>query len=241
MEQSSPKYNKCIVSWYAINVGMTTVFSSSNKFANEGCSIPVTVLKILPGYFIKATGKNSFIGSSIVNVGFANLASKTRKLNKPQSVVVSNAGISDDIRLIREVCIPNDFLSEVKSGDALSSVVFDYFSNSSLIDVIGTSKGKGFAGVIKRHNFSGGRASHGASLSHRGLGSTGQCQDIGRVIPGKKMPGHLGNERVTVQNLRIVDVCKENGYLLINGCVPGHRGSVVCVRNAKKKVVLYNC
>lgn len=238
---NSTKCNSTIVSWYAISVGMSTVFSISNsKFANEGCAIPVTILKILPGYFISATGKRAFTDSSVVNIGFGDLASKKRKMNKPQNVIIEKVGIPDDIRLIREVCVPDSFISNISSGESLDVDVFGFFSKLAFIDVIGTSKGKGFAGTMKRHNFSGGRASHGASLSHRSGGSTGQCQDMGRVVPGKKMAGHMGNDRVTIQNLSIVNVCERNKYLIVNGSVPGHKGAIVCIRNAKKKVVLYS-
>jgi large subunit ribosomal protein L3 len=104
-----------------------------------------------------------------------------------------------------------------------------------LVDVVGTSIGKGYAGVMKRHNFSGQRATHGVSLSHRAAGSTGQCQDPGKVFKGKKMAGHMGDARVTVQNLEIVDVDTEKGLILVKGGVPGAKSGFVLVSDAKKR------
>jgi large subunit ribosomal protein L3 len=104
-----------------------------------------------------------------------------------------------------------------------------------LVDVTGTSIGKGFAGAMKRHNFGGLRASHGVSVSHRSHGSTGQCQDPGKVFKGKKMAGHLGAERVTVQNLKVVATDAADGLVLIHGAIPGARGGYVLIRDAVKR------
>jgi large subunit ribosomal protein L3 len=105
------------------------------------------------------------------------------------------------------------------------------------VDVTGTSIGKGFAGVMKRHNFGGLRASHGVSISHRSHGSTGQCQDPGKVFKGKKMAGHMGSERVTTQNLTVARVDAERGLVLVKGSVPGSKGSWIVVRDAVKMAV----
>ncbi|MEN2494820.1 MAG: 50S ribosomal protein L3 [Hyphomicrobiaceae bacterium hypho_1] len=119
--------------------------------------------------------------------------------------------------------------------DVGSFVLADHFVPGQLVDITGTSKGKGFAGAMKRWNFGGLRASHGVSISHRAHGSTGQCQDPGKVFKGKKMAGHLGAERVTTQNLQIVQVDIDRGVLLVKGAVPGHKGGWVLVRDSVKK------
>jgi large subunit ribosomal protein L3 len=109
------------------------------------------------------------------------------------------------------------------------------------VDVTGTSIGKGFAGAMKRHNFGGLRASHGVSISHRAHGSTGQCQDPGKVFKGKKMAGHMGNERVTTQNLKVVKTDVERGLIMVEGSVPGAKGGWIMVRDAVKKVAAGRC
>jgi large subunit ribosomal protein L3 len=115
---------------------------------------------------------------------------------------------------------------EFKSGDILNA---ENLANGDLVDVVGISKGKGFAGVMKRWNFKGLRATHGVSISHRSHGSTGQRQDPGKVFKGKKMAGHMGSERVTIKNLEIVNIDKEDGVVCIKGAIPGHKGSDVVI------------
>jgi large subunit ribosomal protein L3 len=111
----------------------------------------------------------------------------------------------------------------------------DHFVAGQFVDVTGTSIGKGFAGGIKRHGFSGLRASHGVSVSHRSLGSTGQCQDPGKVFKGKKMAGHMGDRQVTVQNLEVVLTDTDRGLIMIKGAIPGSKGNYVLIRDAVKK------
>ena len=110
-----------------------------------------------------------------------------------------------------------------------------HFIEGQFVDVVGTSIGKGFAGAMKRHNFAGLRASHGVSISHRSHGSTGQCQDPGRVFKGKKMAGHMGAKRVTVQSLKVVSTDAERGLIMVKGAVPGHDDGYVLVSDAKKR------
>jgi len=117
-------------------------------------------------------------------------------------------------------------------GDTLS---VEHFLNGQYVDVTGTSIGKGFAGAMKRHNFGGLRASHGVSVSHRSHGSTGQCQDPGKVFKGKKMAGHLGDERVTIQNLEVVLTDPERGLIGLRGAVPGNPGGYILIQDAVKK------
>jgi len=133
-------------------------------------------------------------------------------------------------RKVAEFRVSEDAL--LAPGDQISA---DHFLAGQFIDVTGTSKGKGFAGVMKRHNFGGLRASHGVSVSHRSQGSTGQCQDPGKVWKGKKMAGHMGDERVTTLNLQVFATQPEKGLILVRGAVPGAKGSFVLIRDAVKK------
>ena len=131
---------------------------------------------------------------------------------------------------LAEFRVSEDGLIEV--GAELAAT---HFVEGQYVDVIGTSIGKGFAGAMKRHNFGGLRASHGVSISHRSHGSTGQCQDPGRVFKGKKMAGHLGAARVTVQSLKVVSSDADKGLILIHGAVPGHKGAYVLVKDSVKR------
>ena len=134
---------------------------------------------------------------------------------------------------------PGDELVELRLADVSGytvgqEITADTFEAGDIVDVIGTSKGKGFAGVMKRHNFAGQRATHGAHLVHRMPGSIGQASTPSRVFKGIKMAGHMGNDRVTTQNLKIVQSDMENSYVLVKGAVPGAKGGTVIVRNAVK-------
>ena len=123
-------------------------------------------------------------------------------------------------------------IDEYKIGDQIG---VEQFSEGQYVDVSSNSIGKGFAGGMKRHNFSGNRATHGVSISHRSHGSTGQCQDPGKVFKGKKMAGRLGNKKITIQNLLVLKIDKENNLLIIKGAIPGHKGALITVNNSKKK------
>ena len=137
---------------------------------------------------------------------------------------------------ITEKCIVREFrLEELQDLDIGAELDVSIFSEGGLIDITGTSKGKGFAGGMKRHNFGGLEASHGVSVSHRSHGSTGNCQDPGKVWKGKKMAGHLGSAKVTMQNLRILRVVVDRGLLFVKGVVAGYNGSYVVLRSAIKK------
>ena len=136
-------------------------------------------------------------------------------------------------KYIREFSIDKE--TEVKAGDSLK---VDHFQEGQFIDVSGFSKGKGFAGAMKRHNFSGMRATHGVSISHRAHGSTGQCQDPGKVFKGKKMAGHLGDEHKTLQSLQVVKVDTKNNIICVKGSTPGARGAWLVVEDSiKQKLV----
>jgi large subunit ribosomal protein L3 len=154
---------------------------------------------------------------------------KPYKVSKSMKKVFANAKVEPKTKL-KEFRVSEHHMLDV--GLELKP---SHFEIGQFVDVSGTSIGKGFAGVMKRHNFRGLEASHGVSISHRSHGSTGQCQDPGKVFKGKKMAGHLGDVRVTVQNLKVVDLDIEKGLLIVSGNVPGSKGSYIYVKDAVKK------
>jgi large subunit ribosomal protein L3 len=167
-------------------------------------------------------------GYTAVQLGFG---AKPRP-NRPHKGHLKKAGLPDrqGIEALREV--PADSLDDLELGARIDASMF---AQGEIVDVIGTSKGKGFAGVMKRHNFRGLRASHGVSISHRSHGSTGHRQDPGRVFKGKKMAGHLGDERITTQNLKVVATDAARGLILVQGSVPGAPGGYVRIEDAVKR------
>lgn len=202
-------------------VGMTRVF------AEDGASIPVTVLDMSANRVTQIKTPETD-GYSAVQVTFG--AKKANRVSKPEAGHFAKAGVEAGLALV-EFRIDAEKLAGLKAGDALS---VEIFTVGQMVDVSGTSIGKGFAGAIKRYNFSSNRASHGNSRSHNSAGSIGQAQDPGRVLPGKRMAGHLGNVKCTVQNLEVVRVDAERQLLLIKGAVPGSPGNDVVVRPAVK-------
>ncbi len=202
-------------------VGMTRVF------AEDGASIPVTVLDMAANRVTQIKTLEAD-GYSAVQVTFG--TKKASRVNKAEAGHFAKAGVEAGLALV-EFRIPADKAAELKAGDALS---VELFSVGQMVDVTGTSQGKGWAGVIKRYHFASNRATHGNSLSHRSAGSIGQAQDPGRVLPGKRMAGQLGNVQRTVQNLEIVRVDAERQLLLVKGGVPGSKGNDVIVRSSVK-------
>ncbi len=202
-------------------VGMTRIF------AEDGRSIPVTVLDVSDNRVSQIKTPEAD-GYAAVQVAFGKR--RANRLTKPVAGHLAKAGV-ESCAVLREFRVEAAQLAELKAGDAIN---VDIFSVGQLVDVTGTSIGKGFAGAIKRHNFSSNRASHGNSVSHRAPGSIGQAQDPGRIFPGKRMAGHLGDARTTQQNLEIVRVDAERQLLLVKGAVPGSKGSDVIVRPAVK-------
>ncbi|WCR54538.1 MAG: 50S ribosomal protein L3 [Wolbachia endosymbiont of Ctenocephalides orientis wCori] len=200
------------------NVGHTAIYSDTGRIA-------VTLLHLSDTYIIdvKEQGKCGY-NSVVLGVGdFKNIA-------KPQLEYLKKKDISNKCRLYESRL---DNLLGIECG---KKVGINHFIVGQYLDITGTSIGKGFAGVMKRHNFSGMGASHGVSIAHRSQGSTGQCQDPGRVFKGKKMAGHLGNARVTVQNMKILSIDYENNIIAVKGNnVPGFKNSCVFVRDAVKK------
>ncbi|ROH87131.1 50S ribosomal protein L3 [Pseudomethylobacillus aquaticus] len=202
-------------------VGMTRVFTE------DGESIPVTVLEVVPNRVtqIKTPGSD---GYTAVQVAFgerrASRVSKALAGHFAKAGVIAGSGM-------KEFTVTEEVLANHAVG---GNVTVELFQAGQLVDVTGTSIGKGFAGAIKRHNFSSNRASHGNSRSHNVPGSIGMAQDPGRVFPGKRMPGHLGAVKTTVQNLQVVRVDAERNLLLIKGAIPGSKGGDVVVRPAIK-------
>jgi len=200
--------------------GMTRIF------IEDGTSVPVTVVEAGPNRItqVRVPEKD---GYSAIQVTTG--ARRTSLVNQPSAGHFRAAGVEPGEGLW-EFRLDGDDAFEV-GGE----ITVERFENGQMVDVTGTSKGKGFAGVVKRHNFRTQDATHGNSLSHRAPGSIGQCQTPGRVFKGKKMAGHMGSERVTTQNLQIVRVDPERNLLLIRGAVPGAPGGHVLVRPAVKK------
>ena len=200
-------------------LGMTALFTSDGKY------IPVTVVQVGPCVVTQIKNMSSD-GYSAIQLGFGE--KKKSRINKPMQGHFKKSG-AGCFEFLREV--PVDDSSEYKLGQTLN---LDLFTIGERVDVSGTTKGRGFAGVIKRHNFQMQDATHGNSVSHRAPGSIGQNQTPGRVFKGKKMAGHMGNVKSTVQNLEVVRVDVERNLLLVKGAVPGHKGSNVVVTPAMK-------
>ncbi|MEN3112911.1 50S ribosomal protein L3 [Uliginosibacterium paludis] len=202
-------------------VGMTRIF------AEDGASVPVTVLDVSNNR-VTQIKTPEVDGYSAVQVAFGER--RASRVVKALAGHAAKAGVEAG-SVMREFRLSAEQIASYKAGDVIS---VEIFAVGQKVDVVGTSIGKGFAGAIKRHNFSSQRASHGNSVSHNAPGSIGMAQDPGRVFPGKRMAGHLGAVRKTVQNLEVVRVDVERGLLLIKGAVPGHDGGDVIVRPAVK-------
>jgi large subunit ribosomal protein L3 len=197
-------------------------------FTEDGVSIPVTVVEITPNV-VTQVKTNATDGYNAIQVTTGSC--KASRLNKPETGHFAKASV-DAGRGLWEFRLQDDEEPSVAAGDQIS---ITHFAVGQLVDVTGTSKGKGFAGAIKRHNFSSQRASHGNSLSHNAPGSIGQNQSPGKVFKGKRMAGHLGNVRVTTSNLEIVRIDEQRNALLIKGAVPGARGGDVIINASRKQ------
>lgn len=202
----------------------------SRVFTEAGDSVPVTVIEVLPNRVTRIKTPESD-GYRAVQVTTG--AVKANRITKPQAGEFRKAGI-DAGRGLWEFRLADDEGADLAAG---SEITVDALADVKWVDVVGTSIGKGFAGAIKRHHFAAQRASHGNSLSHRAPGSIGQNQTPGRVFPGKKMAGHLGDARRTIQNLEVVRVDAEKNLLLVKGGVPGSRGGDLVIRPAVKGAV----
>jgi large subunit ribosomal protein L3 len=198
----------------------------SRIFTDAGDHIPVTVLRI-DNCQVVAQRTQERDGYTALQLGVG--TAKVKNVTKPQRGHFAKAKVEPKARLA-EFRVSEDALVPVGA-----EITAAHFLPGQYVDVTGTSIGKGFAGGMKRHNFSGLRATHGVSVSHRSHGSTGNRQDPGRTFPGKLMAGHMGAARVTTQNLKIVSVDAERGLILVQGSVPGAAGGYVLVADAKKR------
>ena len=200
-------------------LGMTQVWDENNKL------VPVTVVEISPNVVTQLRTPD-VDGYSAVQIAYG--AIDPRKANKPATGHFEKAGVT-----------PRRHLTEIRTANAAEyalgqELTVEVFEAGKKVDVVGTSKGKGFAGVMKRHNFKGVSASHGSHRNHRKPGSIGASSTPSRVFKGMRMAGRMGGDRVTVLNLKVHSVDLENGLLLVKGAVPGARGRIVFVRNAVK-------
>ena len=204
----------------AKKLGMTRIFR------DDGTHVPVTVLH-LDDVRVVATRTQDNDGYNAVQLGWGH--AKVKNVTKANKGHYAKAKVEPAMKLV-EFHVAEDAM--LSPGNVLSAA---HFVAGQIVDVCGTTKGKGFAGGMKRWNFSGLEASHGVSVSHRSLGSTGNRQDPGKTFKNKKMPGHLGSERVTTQNLEIAAVDADKGIIMIKGAVPGSKGAYVMVTDAVKK------
>jgi len=211
---------KMISGMLAKKLGMTQVFKE------DGRRVPVTVLEAGPCQVqaVKAEGTD---GYNAVQLGYDD--TKENRIKKPQREYLKAKGLSPK-RFVGE--IRSEEATELKVGDTVTN---NMFQKGDFVDLIATSKGKGFQGVVKRHGFAGGNASHGGGGMERRPGSIGQSSYPSRVFKGMKMPGHMGSDRITVQNVEVVEVNLEDNTVVVKGAVPGANGTYLIIRYAKKK------
>mgnify|MGYP002840803153 CR=1 FL=1 len=202
-------------------IGMT------REFLEGGISVPVTVLSVEKGRILEVIKKEKR-GYDAIQVGFGKI--KTSKLSKQMKGLFAKKS-TEPKKILREFRVTN--VADFKEGNEIG---MELLKDQKYVDVTSRTIGKGFAGVMKRHNFSGLRASHGVSVSHRAHGSTGQNQDPGKVFKGKKMAGHMGDKERTVQNLEIIRSDLENNLLFVKGAVPGSKNTIVLIQKTAKKI-----
>jgi len=202
-------------------IGMT------REFFDTGLSIPVTVLSVEKGRIIDVITKEKR-GYNAIKVGFGKI--KNSKLTNQMKGVFSKKS-TEPKKILKEFRVNN--ISEFKEGNEIG---LELFKDQKFVDVTSKTIGKGFAGVMKKYNFSGLRATHGVSVSHRSHGSTGQRQDPGKVFKGKKMAGHMGDKIRTVQNLEIIKSDLENNLIFVKGAVPGSKNSLVLIQKTAKNI-----
>ena len=202
-------------------IGMT------REFLDSGHSVPVTVLSVEKGRIINVITKEKR-GYDAIQVGFGKI--KTSKLSNQMKGFFAKKS-TEPKKILREFRVNN--ISEFKEGNEIG---LELFKDEKFVDIKSKTIGKGFAGVMKRHNFSGLRASHGVSVSHRSHGSTGQNQDPGKVFKGKKMAGHMGDKFRTLQNLEIIKSDLENNLIFVKGSVPGSKNSIVLIQKNAKNI-----
>ncbi len=209
----------------ARKVGMTRLFMEDGK------QIPVTVLQ-LDELQVVAQRTADKDGYSAVQLGAG--TAKAKRTSQAMRGHYAAAKVAPKRKIAEFRVAPENMI------DVGAEISADHYAEGQFVDVSGTSIGKGFAGAMKRHNFAGLRASHGVSISHRSHGSTGQCQDPGKVFKGKKMAGHMGAARVTTQNLQVVRTDADRGLIMVKGAVPGSKGGWVTIKDAVKKAAPEN-
>lgn len=207
---------KCIL---GTKIGMTQIFT------DEGIAIPVTVIQAGPVSVVQKKTKDSD-GYDAIKVGFEDI--KEKKLNKPEKGQFSKAGVSTR-KTLRELRL--DSIDAYEVGQEIK--VQEMFQQGDKVDVTGISKGKGFQGTVKRYGTSRGPMAHGSGY-HRGVGSMGPNSSPSRVFKGKRLPGHMGVDKVTIQNLAVVRVDAERGLLLVRGAIPGPKGGLVVIKDTVK-------
>ncbi len=198
-------------------LGMTQMFSE------DGNAVPVTVIEVEPSIVVQRKTKEKE-GYNAVQLGYGRI--KQTKATKP---------LQGHFKKADKGCF--SIMREIRTDEALEpgqEIKAEIFKSGDYVDIVGTTKGKGFAGVIKRHGFSGGRATHG-SMFHRAPGSIGASADPSRVLKGKRLPGHMGHAKKTVQNVVVVAVRSEKNLILVKGAVPGSKNEIVMIKKAKKK------
>tara|TARA_Y100001970_G_scaffold284445_1_gene401829 strand:+ start:885 stop:1529 length:645 start_codon:yes stop_codon:yes gene_type:complete len=200
---------------------------STSYYSEDGTSIPVTLVKI-DDCVVSAVKTKDKDGYFAIQLASIDKESKNPKINKAQKKLFGSLNIKPK-KIVKEFRVFEENLLDIGS-----SLNISHFEKTQKVDVTGISIGKGFAGAMKRHNFGGLRASHGVSASHRSHGSTGNCQDPGRVFKGKKMAGQMGRKKVTKQNLKIVDIDSNNNLLVIKGSIPGKKNTVVFIKDSIK-------
>ena len=207
---------------------IATKMGNTSFYHNDGTNTHVTVLKVDECIVadVKTIEKD---GYNAVQLASIETNKDISNIKKPQRKLFSSIKINPK-KILKEFKVDNENILEI--GTKLN---VDHFQVDQFIDASSFSIGKGFAGVMKRHNFGGLRASHGVSISHRSHGSTGQNQDPGRVFKGKKMAGRMGNRKVTKQNLKIIEIDKENSLLIVKGSVPGKKNSIIYIKDAIKR------
>ncbi len=207
---------------------IATKIGNSSFYKEDGTNTNVTVLKVDECIVanVKTIEKN---GYNAVQLASIDTGKDISNINKPQRKIYTSIKISPK-KILKEFKVDSENILQV--GTILKA---DHFKIDQFVDASGISIGKGFAGVMKRHNFGGLRASHGVSISHRSHGSTGQNQDPGRVFKGKKMAGRMGNKKVTKQNLKIVDIDNANNLLVVKGSIPGKKNSIIFLKDSVKR------
>ncbi len=208
---------------------IATKLGNSSYFNDNGTNTHVTILKV-DECIVSSVKTIKKDGYNAIQLASLETRKDIKHINKPQRKIFSKINTTPK-KVLKEFKVDQDNILEI--GTKLN---VDHFKINQFIDASGTSSGKGFAGVMKRHNFGGLRASHGVSISHRSHGSTGQNQDPGRVFKGKKMAGRMGNKKVTKQNLKIMDIDNENNLLIVKGSIPGRKNSIIFLKDSVKKL-----